>query len=62
MQMAYWQLGYVAALQGDFAQAGAYWRNALSIGERVVGGKSIIGFGGSSNSGEWGGRAFIPGK
>jgi predicted ATPase/DNA-binding CsgD family transcriptional regulator len=59
MQMAYWQLGYVEALRENYLKAGRYWHKALRVGERVVGGKSIIGFGGSSSSGEWGGREII---
>jgi tetratricopeptide (TPR) repeat protein len=59
MQMAYWQLGYVEALQDNYLEAGKYWRMALGVGDRVIGGKSIIGFGGSSSSGEWGGRTLI---
>ncbi len=59
IQMAYWQLGFVEALQDHYAAAGNYWQQALRIGERVIGGKSFIGFGGSSSSGEWGGRKLI---
>jgi tetratricopeptide (TPR) repeat protein len=59
MQMAYWQLGYIEALQDNYLKAGQYWRMALGVGDRVIGGKSIIGFGGSSSTGEWGGRALI---
>jgi predicted ATPase/DNA-binding CsgD family transcriptional regulator len=59
MQMACWQLGYVEALKENYPKAGEYWHKALSVGERVVGGKCIIGFGGTSSSGEWGGRKVI---
>lgn len=61
LQMAYWQLGFVEALQEHYSSAAAYWHKALGIGERVVGGKSIIGFGGSHSVGEWGGRELIGG-
>jgi len=58
-QMAYWQLGYVAALQENYAEASLHWNRALSMGEGILGGGTIIGFGGTSNSGEWGGRILI---
>jgi predicted ATPase/DNA-binding CsgD family transcriptional regulator len=55
-QIAYWQFGYVEALQENYGAAARYWQMAQSIGDRIVGLKSIIGFSGSSNAGEWGGR------
>lgn len=58
-QMAYWQLGFVATLQEDYARAGVYWRKALELGEAAIGSPVLIGFGGTSNSGEWGGRKLI---
>ena len=58
-QMAYWQLGFVATLQEDFAQAGKHWRNALELGEVAVGSPILMGFVGTSNSGEWGGRKLV---
>jgi predicted ATPase/DNA-binding CsgD family transcriptional regulator len=61
IQMAYWQRGYIEALQGNYKQAGDHWQKALSIGDRVIGSKTMIGFGGSISSGEWGGRELIPG-
>ncbi len=59
LQMAYWQLGYIEALQENYAKSGEYWSKALGIGERIVGGNSTIGFGGSSSHVEWGGRKLI---
>ena len=56
-QMAYWQLGYVAALQENYPEAGKYWREALTIGEEVIGTPIVIGFGG--NGTEWGGRKLV---
>jgi len=58
-QMAYWQLGFVATLQEDYSRAGLYWRKALELGEAAIGSPVMMGFGGSSNSGEWGGRKWI---
>lgn len=58
-QMAYWQLGFVATLQEDYVRAGLYWRKALELGEAAIGSPIMLGFGGSSNSGEWGGRKLI---
>lgn len=46
-QMAYWQLGYVAALQENYIEAAKYWQEALKIGEDVVGSPIVIGFEGS---------------
>ena len=58
-QMAYWQLGYIAALQENYAEAGENWARAVKMGETILGGGTIIGFGGTSNSVEWGGRVLI---
>ncbi|MEO8612671.1 MAG: hypothetical protein ABI690_32555 [Chloroflexota bacterium] len=58
-QMAYWQLGYIAALQENYAEAGENWARAVEMGETILGGGTIIGFGGTGNSGEWGGRVLI---
>ena len=46
-QMAYWQLGYVAALQENYVEAVRYWQEAMKIGEDVVGSPIVIGFEGS---------------
>jgi hypothetical protein len=32
----------------------------MQVGERVIGSKHMIGFGGVISSGEWGGRELIP--
>lgn len=58
-QMAYWQFGYVEALQGNYGGAARHWQMAQNVGDRNFGLKSIIGFSGSSNAGEWGGRKLI---
>lgn len=58
-QMAHWQLGYIEALQGNYAAAGRHWLKARALGDRVVGAECFIGFGGM-NLGEWGGRKLIP--
>jgi hypothetical protein len=58
-QLAYWQFGYIEALQENYGGAARYWTMAQNIGDRIVGLKSIIGFSGSSNAGEWGGRRLI---
>jgi predicted ATPase len=58
-QMAYWQLGFVAALQEDYAKAAKFWRKALELGEAAIGSPILMGFVGTSNSGEWGGRKLI---
>jgi tetratricopeptide (TPR) repeat protein len=50
IQMAYWQLGYVEALQDHYSAAGHYWQQALRIGERVIGGQGFIGYGGTSST------------
>ena len=56
IQMAYWQFGYIEVLKENYSEAARYWRKGESIGERIFGLKSIIGFSGSINAGEWGGR------
>jgi tetratricopeptide (TPR) repeat protein len=58
-QMAYWQLGFVATLQEDYSKAGQYWCKALELGEAAIGSPILMGFAGTSNSGEWGGRKLI---
>jgi predicted ATPase/DNA-binding CsgD family transcriptional regulator len=58
-QMAYWQLGFVATLQEDYLRAGKYWQKALELGEAAIGSPILMGFVGTSNSGEWGGRRLI---
>lgn len=44
IQTAYWQLGFVAALEGRYAESGKYWQAALAVSERMLGSKSFIGF------------------
>jgi tetratricopeptide (TPR) repeat protein len=39
IQLAYFQLGYVAALQGNFQEAGKYWHQALRIADYFIGDK-----------------------
>jgi tetratricopeptide (TPR) repeat protein len=51
-QMAYWQLGYVAALQERYSEAAKYWRKALEAGGDNPVAQIIIGFLGSGK--EWG--------
>jgi predicted ATPase len=58
-QMAHWQLGYIEALQQNYAEAGRHWHRARALGDRVVGAECFIGFGGM-NLGQWGGRRLIP--
>ena len=58
-QMAHWQLGYIEALQENYAEAGRHWHRARALGDRVVGAECLIGFGGM-NLGQWGGRKLIP--
>jgi len=53
VQMAYWQMGYVEALRNNYLKAGEYWQKALASGDRVIGSKHMIGFGGSISSGDW---------
>ena len=59
LQIAYWQFGYIEALQGNYSVAARYWRTALKIGDPINGLKSIIGFSGHNNAGEWAGRKLI---
>lgn len=56
IQSAYWQLGFIASLEGRYGEAGRYWREALRIADGILGSASVIGFGGSSRVTEWGGR------
>jgi tetratricopeptide (TPR) repeat protein len=58
-QMAYWQLGFVATLEENYSRAAMYWNKALELGGGVIGSPVLMGFAGSSNSGEWGGRKLI---
>jgi predicted ATPase/DNA-binding CsgD family transcriptional regulator len=60
VQLAYWQLGYIEALQERYSEAGNYWQKAMRVGERVIGSKHMIGFGGVIRSGEWAGRELSP--
>jgi hypothetical protein len=53
-------MGYIEALQENYAAAGSYWKKALQVGERVIGSKHMIGFGGMIRSGEWAGRELLP--
>ncbi|MBK8022969.1 MAG: hypothetical protein IPK19_16470 [Chloroflexi bacterium] len=48
IQTAYWQLGFVAVLEDNYAEAGQYWRRALGIADGNLGSATFIGFGGSS--------------
>jgi len=61
-QLAYWQFGYVEVLEQNYGAAARYWQMARNIGDRIFGLKSIIGFCGSSNAGEWGGRRLTSGN
>ncbi len=61
MQTAYWQLGYVAALQEDYVKAGVYWQKAMAISDRMLGGHSFIGFGRKHRGSSWGGRTLLDG-
>lgn len=45
IQTAYWQLGYVAALEENYGEAGVFWHRALAVSDRMLGGRSFIGFG-----------------
>ena len=53
MQMAYFQLGYVAVLQEDFASSARYWHQALDVSDHVIGGFAIVGFFGSASTGDY---------
>ncbi len=44
IQTAYWQLGFVAALEGKYAESGRHWQAALGVSERMLGSRSFIGF------------------
>jgi hypothetical protein len=46
-------------LQENYSESARCWHKALQVGERIVGAAVFIGFGGTSNSGEWGGRELI---
>lgn len=50
MQTAYWQLGYVAALEENYPEAGIYWQKAMGVSERVLGGRSFIGLGSAART------------
>ena len=58
-QIAYWQFGYVEALQENYGMAARYWQTARKIGDPIIGLKSIIGFSGHNNVGEWAGRKLV---
>lgn len=45
IQTAYWQLGFVAALEEKYLEAGSYWRQALEVSDQMLGGRSFIGLG-----------------
>ena len=45
MQTAYWQLGFIAALEEKYLEAGRYWQKAMGVSERLLGGRSFIGLG-----------------
>jgi tetratricopeptide (TPR) repeat protein len=47
MQIAYWQLGFVATLEENYAESALYWRKALEVAEQILGGATFLGFGGS---------------
>jgi len=49
IQTAYWQLGFVAALEEDYQEAGKYWHLAKQISGMTLGGSSFIGFGRSTS-------------
>jgi tetratricopeptide (TPR) repeat protein len=36
IQMAYWQMGFVAALQEQYPEAGLYWRKALGVADGIL--------------------------
>ncbi len=50
IQTAFWQLGFIAALEEDYAEAGKYWRKALAVSDRMLGGRSFLGFGSRAGS------------
>jgi tetratricopeptide (TPR) repeat protein len=53
MQMAYFQLGYIALLLNDYAEAAQYWHKALEVGDRMMGGFAIVGFFGTATTGDY---------
>jgi hypothetical protein len=59
IQTAHWQLGFVAALEEDYSLAGQHWRKAQGIAQGVLLGQSLIGYGGSRNRAQWGGRKLM---
>lgn len=61
IQTAYWQLGFVAALEENYPEAGQYWHKALAVSDRMLGGRSFIGFGNRRQDIERGGRKRITG-
>lgn len=50
IQTAYWQLGFVAALEEKYSEAGIYWRKALDVSEHMLGGRSFIGLGAAAGA------------
>jgi tetratricopeptide (TPR) repeat protein len=55
-QMAYWQLGYVAALQEQYTEAAVHWRTAMEFDQDMVGPNVTFGF---TENIEWGERKLI---
>ena len=53
MQMAYFQLGYIAVLNNNYTNAAKHWHKALAVGERVMGGFAIVGFFGTEATGDY---------
>lgn len=45
IQTAYWQLGFVAALEDNYGEAAVHWLKAMSVGERMLSARGLIGFG-----------------
>ena len=62
IQTAYWQLGFVAALEENYVEAGRYWHMARQIAKDVLVGQRMIGYGGTKHHPEWGGRKLITGQ
>jgi tetratricopeptide (TPR) repeat protein len=56
IQTAYWQLGYVAALEEKYVEAGNHWNHALAVSDRMLGGRSFLGFGNRTLSVDRGGH------
>jgi tetratricopeptide (TPR) repeat protein len=50
IQTAYWQLGFVAALEEKYLEAGKYWQKALGVSNRMLGGRSFIGLGSAARA------------